>query len=610
VDLGDLAGFLLLSAGLTLMLASYRARRTDGAVPWLSMLIGCLCISSLVALATFSVADAFVSRGNDSGGCAQVNPTVPPPRTDVLPNTFAFPEESAGMTGLHTSLGRGRPDEELSSQVLILTSEPRRRVNGRLPRPAPARLREGRFLEVSLSDIRRDDGTRVPEASVSAWAKVVNDSNLELVLCVAPLANEEEVDPGTYTGVLSVIDWRVTRIDVPVTVELQFNRWPVLLTLLIGTLAIAAFTLFNGTKQLTGDVAGLHPQTMRDFGVWMISNPVAIGTGVVAAAAIFANQYLADPAWSGRTAEVFALIGAVAAAFLGAATVAAGVGPDRARRSREAAAELQAERLGDQPAVMEEKPPPKGKPGTRTRKRWERWRQRQAEKRRVQARQARLAQKQAQAAAVAAAVDADEDALEHPDDMGDAGTVSPEEEAEAAVIPVDEAVTGEIAPELVEAEELEAGAVVVVGPPTADEVIPPDEPVGPATPRPQAPPDDDDTLEHPEDMGDAGAVSPEEEAEAAVIPDDEEVAGAVAPDLAEVEETGEEPLSPDEVIPPDEPVEEGTITTEGPPPGPEAEIPPDEPPEPGALAEHEDAGEDAEIPPDEPTTGPPAGTGG
>jgi hypothetical protein len=329
-------------------------------------------------VAILSVADAYLPRPAAGGPCLSNQPRPATLRRVIgQPVAFSFPEENAGTTGLRISTGRGRPAREEASQVLVrsvsttattpaatptttpttptsstttttTTTPPsteqsraaRRTRQARLRQlrqerlarqaAAPARLERGDRIQVQLGELQREDGARMPPRSVSATAEMINAQNMEIVVCVAPNARTvAEVDAGAYSGVLSVVDPRVTRIDVPVRVEMQFNRWPVLVSLLVGTLIVASFVLYNGTRQLAGRTAALKPSTLRAFGDWLITNPVAIGTGVVAAVAVFANQYLADSVWSGSSAEVFALIGAISAAFLGAATVAAGVDPKK-----------------------------------------------------------------------------------------------------------------------------------------------------------------------------------------------------------------------------------------------------------------------------------------
>ena len=339
-----LLGLVIFAVGLAVLQASFREKP----VPWVSLAIKCVCISLVLGIALLSVADAFLPRPQKGEECEDRQP--PPSKLRNVtgqPIAFSFPEENAGTTGIRISMGRGRPAQEEATQMLVrsvststattTTTTTTTTVPGQQTRPTrasraasrAARLGPRALVQVELSELRREDGARMADGTVSAWAHMVNSQNMELVVCVAPRAADEEVDAGAYTGVLSIIDPRVARVDVPVRVEMQFNRWPVLVTLLIGTLVVASFILYNGTRQLSGRTAALNVTTLEAFGHWLQNNPVAIGTGVVAAVAIFANQYLADSFWSGSSAEVFALIGAVSAAFLGAATVAATVDPTR-----------------------------------------------------------------------------------------------------------------------------------------------------------------------------------------------------------------------------------------------------------------------------------------
>jgi hypothetical protein len=576
-------GLACFAVGLALLQASYLRQRKGEAnkpVPWLTLLISCVGIAAVLGIAIFSVADAFLPRPEIGQPCPEhrIRRAVQL-GANRQPVAFAFPEETAGTTGLRISMGRGRPERDSATQVLVRSvstrranptadetpRERRRRLAAAQARArARARARNQRDddvhhaiirlgghsrVQVVLTELRREDGARMVDGSVSAWAEMVNLQNMKITLCVAPRA-VEEVDSGTYTGVLTVVDPRIARFDVPVRVEMQFNRWPVLVTLLIGTLIVAAFVLFNGTKQLAGETAGLHPQTLRDFGVWATGNPVAIGTGVVAAVAIFANQYLADAGWSGTSAEVFALIGAFAAAFLGAATVAAGVGPKKARETRNEQDGLTKEAVPDRPSPT--------KPADAAAKRKAKRRRQRERARQQEAERAGAVVPPVPAATVPAPApvprprplvhDEDDDTLGHPDD---AEMPTPEEDhldAETAltagVIPSDDDVAGGLAADLEQAEETGEAAS---GP---DEVIPSDEAVSGQVAS---------TLGSAEETGEA-ASGPDE-----VIPSDDEVGGQAGP----VEGTGEAVSGPDEVIPSDDEV--GGQRAADPPPddGPE-----------------------------------------
>ena len=533
-------GLVGVSLGIALLQASVSQQRNldnpekkDEPVPVLRLVVSSVCIAAVLGIAIFSVADAYLPRPINGTRCEGEEPNRSPRlRGGQQPIAFSFPEENAGTTGLQISMGRGRPKQETASQVLVRTTTTptstrrstsrsssndtststttRTTTKARQERHRPVtRLGADYVVQVVLTELQRDDGAHMVEGSFSASAVMVNPQNMRLELCVAPQA-VEEVDPGSYTGVLTVVDPRVARFDVPVRVDLQFNRWPVLVTLLVGTLVVAAFVLYNGTRQLAGNTATLEPKTLREFGLWAITNPVALGTGVVAAVAIFANQYLADATWSGRSAEVFALIGAIAAAFLGAATVAAGVDPRRKKQDDD-------EDAGPTKAPVSSEPRPPKTDATAAAKAAKRQRQRERK------RQRRLEQDLVAVAPAAVvpvpvrpvADEDDDDTLGHLDDEQMAAEVDTGDEADdpqAVVIPDDDAVGAQGSPTLAEADA-----------------------TGEAPPAPEY------------DIPDDGAVDPTAapgDLRAAGIPDDD----AVAPGS---------PTSEGAAIPPDDPPEGG-----------------------------------------------------
>lgn len=385
------AGFCLIVVGLTLLQGAFRLRDQNNEsdtgkkrktppkdVPWLSLGAASLVVGAFVTVTCLALADAFVERKPSRVVSCPSNSVLvdEDPDAERNPAVFTFPDEAEQTAGLKVQMGRSRPASARSDQILVYESGdppgadvtvaedqegqevPAEDVEESGDVDPDADVEPGEYLQVALSELRRDDGARLNRQLVTGWARMLNDRNLEVAICFTPLSDQfAETDPGRYTGRLTVIDPRLARMEIPVEIQMQFDRWPILLVLLIGTLIVAAFTLFNGVKQLSGQTASLKTSTLKDFRDWITTNPVAIGTGVVAAVALFGTQYLADPAWSGRTYEVFALIGATAASFLGAATVAAGLDPTRKGKNGE---DEEPDQPGDEDPPADRQPTIKG----------------------------------------------------------------------------------------------------------------------------------------------------------------------------------------------------------------------------------------------------------
>jgi hypothetical protein len=173
-------------------------------------------------------------------------------------------------------------------------------------------------LEVSTTAFKSEDDL-IPEEEINVRATRAGQS-IKVDVCV-DARNLDRLHPGEYSGTVSIIDNRVTKVDIPVSLTAQARYLlPMgLLVFLFPALAIylvwTAFSASDQAKYRRGAVT------------------TAI-TAVGATAAIFAAQGLNNPSWNGLTSA-----GALVASMYAAATAAAATfgGTGSAERDQERA---------------------------------------------------------------------------------------------------------------------------------------------------------------------------------------------------------------------------------------------------------------------------------
>ena len=172
---------------------------------------------------------------------------------------------------------------------------------------------------------------------ISATAEQLNRS-VFLDICIDRTGEPKLGDPGTYTGVVSIVDPRVSRVDIPLTVSLSYNAWPLMVALFVLALGPATVYLWllRGSFSRGERPAGVTLEadesslSARLFGMWVFSRTgiMAIGAGVGAAFIAFSAGYLKNPAWGASITDLTGLFGAIFAAFVSAATALTAVRRD------------------------------------------------------------------------------------------------------------------------------------------------------------------------------------------------------------------------------------------------------------------------------------------
>jgi putative Ig domain-containing protein len=185
-------------------------------------------------------------------------------------------------------------------------------------------------LNVVQQAFLRSDQTALPASQirVAAWYQ---SGRVVLELCVQR-SGLKLADPGTYVGTVSIVDSRVDRVDVPITITFSYPTWQYVLELLVLAVFAGSWYIWVLQDKQPEDLA-----VSWGFVRWCGSmiGVLSIGAGVVAALSVYNASYLNSASWGYTASQPLSLLGAMFTAFLaGAATVHIGAAAGRARDAK------------------------------------------------------------------------------------------------------------------------------------------------------------------------------------------------------------------------------------------------------------------------------------
>jgi len=187
-----------------------------------------------------------------------------------------------------------------------------------LPNNARLDVLVGPFLNTSNSrELKADD--------INASA-LVTHSRVILDVCF------NRTDPafgsaGSYSGVVTITDPRVTLTDVTFTVTMAYPRRQIVFAILVAMLLPAVLYVWFLRGSFTSQ-PGLKP---THFQQWIFSRValMSLGAGLAAAIGIFSATYARSEAWGSDYTAATALFGAAFSAFVAAATGVTAAGVDK-----------------------------------------------------------------------------------------------------------------------------------------------------------------------------------------------------------------------------------------------------------------------------------------
>lgn len=189
-------------------------------------------------------------------------------------------------------------------------------------------LTGARCLQVEVGQFMRDSGdAELNPSKITATGAL--SGNLLGVNIKFDRTADSLGPAGSYAGVVSVVDPRVERVDIPMTVTMSYPTWQFPLALFVVLLlpAIMYLWLLKGSFQGTtkSKVNATHA-----VGYLVSRNGLlAVATGSVAAFGTFTALYLASPTWDADPIRYIALVTGMFSAFIAAATGVAAAGVDK-----------------------------------------------------------------------------------------------------------------------------------------------------------------------------------------------------------------------------------------------------------------------------------------
>ena len=134
--------------------------------------------------------------------------------------------------------------------------------------------------------------------------------------------------PGTYSGTVSIVDPRVERVDIPLTVTMSYPIWQLPLVVLLLMLPVAIVNLWLIKGSFSGGTTWVTLGGFRNY-VFSRNGILAIGAGIAASVLAWSATYLDSPTWGTTFTDAITLFGAAFAAFTTAATPVTAAGMDR-----------------------------------------------------------------------------------------------------------------------------------------------------------------------------------------------------------------------------------------------------------------------------------------
>lgn len=181
------------------------------------------------------------------------------------------------------------------------------------------------FLRTSQTETAQLDSSQI-----TADAQV-SDGGDHLLVTVNFTRQDNAFGPaGLYSGTVSLLDPRVGRVDIPMTISLAYPVWqlPVTLWWLVLPVAIVYLWLLRGSFGGAADPKLQLQLSGFDGYVSSRNGILAIGAGATSALLVLSATYLSSASWGGDITDAFGLFGAMFAAFAAASTPVTAAGRD------------------------------------------------------------------------------------------------------------------------------------------------------------------------------------------------------------------------------------------------------------------------------------------
>ena len=202
-------------------------------------------------------------------------------------------------------------------------------------------LRNAEYLEVRVGEFISQTNSRELNRDAIHASASVGRGSVVLTVCINR-TNPDIGRSGIYTGIVSITDPRVARVDANFTVSMAYPWWQLVFAILVLMMLFAMLYVWL----LRGSFGSRPGLTTEDFQAWLFSRTglMSTGAGVAAAVGIFSAIYAGAEDWGSDYTAATALFGATFTAFVAAATAPAAAGLDKeASKEKKEAATTEAE---------------------------------------------------------------------------------------------------------------------------------------------------------------------------------------------------------------------------------------------------------------------------
>lgn len=179
-------------------------------------------------------------------------------------------------------------------------------------------------IGVRVQSFRKGGGGDVSKA-VLAWGTFTSRQTAEVSLCIERQGPGDDnryafyLEPGQFTGAVSVLDDRLPATTIPFTVELAYAD-PYGPLVPIGALIFAGSLYLMVLRRPPGDGGKLLGMDDLNDLLRSPSGLAAVVTGAAAALGVYLSTYLSSNTWGSSGSDFFLLVGSMFTAFVSAAT--------------------------------------------------------------------------------------------------------------------------------------------------------------------------------------------------------------------------------------------------------------------------------------------------
>lgn len=282
-----------------------------------AMILGSALLAAPIVFAAILLVPALGIINAEPGGCSQSADVNPTGKTNV---SSTLKIKDPATTKISVGNGAGP-----AIAPIILELGPPDTANSTAPAgadKAAAAPKIGDPIKVHVDFLRRGTDSDVVVAA-DAHAEFTSPTTATVTICVARKSAKADsnphwvMDPGEYSGAVTVVDPRLPVTTIPFTVALAYANWPFVLMCWCVIVSVGGVYIALIRQESEQASAGFKP-LVTFLGTWL--GVASFITGAAAALLVFSSAYLSSETWGAATSEWLTLVGAMFTALVTSAT--------------------------------------------------------------------------------------------------------------------------------------------------------------------------------------------------------------------------------------------------------------------------------------------------